>query len=634
MWLVPLKKISEGEWPTGGYFLATRNGPKPRSAPPSIKGPGHTRTNRHRVPLHWWKCWRNIVRLSSWLIAGLLFLAPGCAVTGFGQFTEFQQYAGQRGYIRLPVIFIPGIKGSRLFLVDEANADREVKELWGTSSSVAVLHGFDDLLLDIRYKMGSPRSPGESYPDPEQYRPFNNKLQTRLGVRTGLLDSYRLGFNELVFAEFDIYGTMRRFLVDNKEGGYVLDRDLFFFSYDWRLDNRIAAVRLALELPRFRKEYMRLQAERFCTKSGFSQCGDEQRRLFDDYWKNVVQRDPRNKGLFNAAGDPKFIVVGHSMGGLVARYFVSGLGREDDVQRLLLLATPGFGAVDALKAFAKGEYPESLWTYLTKWFPLSPYSETDTKPILFSFASMFQLLPRHPRAVQNISLRELGLELNQSLTDFDSVASMPPARIGEGYLNRYEELSLVPSDRSVGRYLKGIDQATIRSYVREHLYANLRSSFCFHRAIRSNAMGTNPDERKILDDCQEGARIKLAERFIKQLDPTLASVSLGLRSEHIAPPVIVFAGHCHRTYYRARLVDKRLTYVIAPEETAELANEATAYEYGDDRVPLWSVGWDRPLDERNPGYTFFLCEDHVGLVKNPAFRYNLLRELQVIRAFE
>src|SRR2546427_2980354 len=128
--------------------------------------------------------------VSCWLVSALALLVTGCAITEqFGEFAEFRQ--AQPGFVRLPVIFVPGIKGSRLALVDEADGDREVKELWGTSGSVALREGFDDLLLDFRYKMGPAGTPGESYPHPEVYRPFHSKLQKRVGWRAGILETYR-----------------------------------------------------------------------------------------------------------------------------------------------------------------------------------------------------------------------------------------------------------------------------------------------------------------------------------------------------------------------------------------------------------------------------------------------------------
>lgn len=590
----------------------------------------------------WWRPdATKVFSVAPWLMVLLAVLLTGCAVTDrFGEFSEFKRYTDETGFIRLPVIFIPGMKGSRLFLVDEADGDKEVKELWGTSGSVALREGFDDLLLDFRAKMGPAGKPGESYPDPEKYRPYHSERQKRLGVRAGPLDTYRFGFGELFFAEFDIYGTLRRFLTNEKEGGYVEDpkrreldcrdcRDLFFFSYDWRLDNRVAAVRLALELPRYRKEYMELQAARFYKTKGLDPRDAKNRKSFDEYWTTVVHHE-RNKGLFNAAGDIKFMVVGHSMGGLVARYFVWGMGRQDDVHRLLLMATPNLGAVDTLKAFGEGEFPEALTTYVAKWLPFSVFRQTDTKPILFSFASVFSLLPRHPRAAENFKLADLGLALDQSLAVFE-------ARRPEQYFNHYWNLGLVPTLRSMRRYLGDAGEEAILSQMRDHLYGQLRSSFCFHHAIGFKVIRGGPGAKKVFDECEERARIELAEKFVKHAEPRLAGTSLaqGPRGKEVtpppSPPVILFGGHCHRTYYRARLTGGRLEYVIAPEGQPQDSDGYGGYEYGDGRVPIWSTGWERPLDGIVPGYTFFLCEDHVGLVKNPAFRYNLLRELQVVR---
>ena len=99
-----------------------------------------------------------------------------------------------------------------------------------------------------------------------------------------------------------------------------------------------------------------------------------------------------------------------------------------------------------------------------------------------------------------------------------------------------------------------------------------------------------------------------------------------------APTTIIFGGHCQRTYYLARVVGSKLEFVEAPQLGRQTPEEVTGdYELGDGRVPVWSVGWGRPVNALVPGYNFFLCADHLGMVKDPAFRYNLLRELLVVR---
>ena len=559
----------------------------------------------------------HLLRILSPGIVTVLLVA--CATTyQFGQFTEFRTYTKEQGFLRLPVIFIPGIKGSRLVLVD---GTKEIKELWGTSSQVAFLSDFDDLLIPFDSRMGPPGTAGESYPRPEDYRPWDGRLQKRLTVEAQFLPHYRLGFSESwVFSKVDVYGKLREFLENPSQGDYRADGDLFFFSYDWRLDIRLAAIRLALELPIYRAKYMQYMADRYCETHNLGRCTPGNDR-FQKHWEDI-KKDRRNAGFFNRNGDVKFLVVGHSMGGLVARYLIWGMEQQDDVARLILMATPNFGAIDALKGFDHGEYPESLLTFLGKKTGLSPYSETDTKPVLFSFASAFQLLPRHPRGLDASLLETLGLDVQRTLAQLQG-------RSPKNYYDAYHGLELLPSVSSVRRYLRHLDQNAAEAVMADHLYANLRASLCFHLTISFEAVEKPDLRREISRQCQEEERIFVGEAFVKSVAPQILS-RLPERIEPVAapPPVIVFGGHCHPTYYRAELKGRRLSYRIAPKV---VDGSGEQFEYGDARVPTWSSFWDRPLDGVAPGYNFFLCEDHLGLVKSAAFRYNLLRELIVIR---
>ena len=105
------------------------------------------------------------------------------------------------------------------------------------------------------------------------------------------------------------------------------------------------------------------------------------------------------------------------MGGLVGRYFISALGGGKAVYKLILLGTPVFGAVDALKAFRFGEYPATL---LGELFGLRLFSEDSTRPIDLSMSSLFQLLPTYNASVTGaITLKDLGLDLRVPLDELN-----------------------------------------------------------------------------------------------------------------------------------------------------------------------------------------------------------------------
>lgn len=118
--------------------------------------------------------------------------------------------------------------------------------------------------------------------------------------------------------------------------------NLFTFPYDWRRDNRVAARRL----------------ERSATG-----------------W---LHRWRESSGK----GDAKLVLLAHSMGGLVARYYVEVLGGWHDTRMLVTFGTPHRGSLDALGFLANG---------LRKAFGL-----VDLTELLRSFTSVYQLLPIYP----------------------------------------------------------------------------------------------------------------------------------------------------------------------------------------------------------------------------------------------
>jgi pimeloyl-ACP methyl ester carboxylesterase len=112
------------------------------------------------------------------------------------------------------------------------------------------------------------------------------------------------------------------------------------FAYDWRRDNRASANRL----------------ERWT-----------ERWLAD--WK-------RESG----AADPKLILIGHSMGGLVARYFLENLEGWQRTKALFTIGTPFRGSLNALDTLVHG-------------IRKGPFGLLDLSRMTRSFTSVYQLLP-------------------------------------------------------------------------------------------------------------------------------------------------------------------------------------------------------------------------------------------------
>ena len=113
--------------------------------------------------------------------------------------------------------------------------------------------------------------------------------------------------------------------------------NFFEFPYDWRHDNRVAALRLQQlvnrHLPRWRQS--------------------------------------------SGANDAKVILIGHSMGGLVSRYYLEVLEGWRDCRALITFGTPYRGSVNAVNFMANGY--KKLFVDLTE--------------LMRSLPSAYQLLP-------------------------------------------------------------------------------------------------------------------------------------------------------------------------------------------------------------------------------------------------
>lgn len=117
----------------------------------------------------------------------------------------------------------------------------------------------------------------------------------------------------------------------------------FEFPYDWRRDNRVAAKKLA--------------------------------RLTHDWlnkWKD-----------HSGHPDPKLILITHSMGGLVSRYFLEVLGGWKQTRALFSFGTPYRGSLNALDGLANGSRK-------------GPFGLIELSDLVRSFTSMYQLLPIYP----------------------------------------------------------------------------------------------------------------------------------------------------------------------------------------------------------------------------------------------
>ena len=328
----------------------------------------------------------------------------------------------------------------------------------------------------------------------------------------------------------------------------------FTFFYDWRRDNVENAIHLGHYLQEKRQEIARHLARRVVL---LRQEGKhlEAQKLVD--W--------HRKGY-------KFDLVAHSMGGLIARYFLR-YGAEDlpadgslpkitwkgarEVDRLALVGTPSFGAAESFENLVSG-------------FSLSFLLPHYPQEILGTMPALYQLLPRsrhHPL------LDNKGKALDLDLLD-------PALWEAQGW-----GLAADNADAKLRMLLPQVAERAERRRI-----ALRYQAWCLQRAQRFH---------EALDQAPEGAT------------PT---------------EIHLFAADSQKTKTHVRLVKKRGRFV--PHFTG-----AFTQGYGDGTVPRYSVVADERAGDGKQPYLrspvpwasiSFISDDHIGLTTNPQFTNNLL----------
>lgn len=308
----------------------------------------------------------------------------------------------------------------------------------------------------------------------------------------------------------------------------------FQFDYDWRRDNVENAGRL----------------HRFL----------EEKRAY------VRQQYAKRFGIDKA--DVKFDIAAHSMGGLVARYFLMYGSQDlpqdgslpeltwegaDYIGRLILIGTPNAGAVDAFLQLVQGK----------KIGPLLPYY---APALLGTFPSVYELLPRsrHGRIVWDGDLARPVEDL------FDPALWV---RMGWGLADPMQAKLLTILMPDVG------DAARRRQIALDLQARVLRRAHVFHAALDRPA----PAPEKV-------------EMFLVAGDaaPTVAHASV-------------------------RSADGTVTVLDrAPGDGTVLRDSALF----DERVAgTWSPQLATPIDFER---VMFLPEEHLGLTNSTTFRDNVL----------
>jgi pimeloyl-ACP methyl ester carboxylesterase len=114
--------------------------------------------------------------------------------------------------------------------------------------------------------------------------------------------------------------------VEERLRGVALRREaVLTFAYDWRRSIEEAAAALAAAAERHLERWRRS-------------------------WQNIPLEERRQ------LPEPQLTLVGHSMGGLVARWFTEVLGGRDLVRQIITLGTPFAGSLNAVRVLADGDY--------------------------------------------------------------------------------------------------------------------------------------------------------------------------------------------------------------------------------------------------------------------------------------
>ena len=295
-------------------------------------------------------------RAGKWVFLIFTVLMSACATSTKDNANLKRLYDKSAQYHlpdRNPVIVIPGILGSRL--VDE---DTGVT-VWGAFRKDYADPGSAKGARLIALPISS-----------DLDHDHNHHIETSVRA-DGVLESLQLDFAGIpisIQAYAGILSTLGAGNYRDESLGleaidYGTDHfTCFQFDYDWRQDIPYNAARL--------------------------------KAFIDEKRKDVQVQYKAEYGLENA--EVKFDIVGHSMGAILSRYFVRYGGTDidtipagvvpwngaDDVERLILVAPPNAGSIEALDQLVNG---------FNTGGPVLPFYH---EALIGSFPSVYQLLPR------------------------------------------------------------------------------------------------------------------------------------------------------------------------------------------------------------------------------------------------
>jgi pimeloyl-ACP methyl ester carboxylesterase len=219
------------------------------------------------------------------------------------------------------IVVLPGILGSVL--------TRNDKPLWLSGKNIleqlkAALHFNDDLAL--HNDSGELEAAGDGVKATQAIQD--------IALLPGFWKVDGLGYKQL------LQGIERHFITERALPWEDKLANLIEFPYDWRRDNRINA------------RYLAKVVDQFLTR-----------------WRQETEYK-----------DAKVILIAHSMGGLISRYYLDVLGGWQNCRALFTFGTPYRGSLMAVDALANGVKIGSL---------------IDVSQALRTMPAVYQLLPRY-----------------------------------------------------------------------------------------------------------------------------------------------------------------------------------------------------------------------------------------------
>lgn len=430
----------------------------------------------------------------------------------------YNQAAQDHGPDRNPIIVIPGILGSKL--VDDATG----KMVWGAFSREAA---HPKKPVDAR-SLALPMRLGADLADLKDSTRSDGALD-RLKVSLWLASVQPKAYAQLL-ATLGAGGYRDSALGESGAIDYGNDHyTCFQFDYDWR--------RSCAENARLLSEFI------------------EEKRSY-------VKRE-REKRFGPSSKPVRFDVVAHSMGGLVARYYLRYGGQAllsdgslpnlnwagaKEIEKLVLVATPNAGSAESLLNLNEG----------MTWPLLADYDAA----LLGTMPAIYELLPRARHgAVIDASSREVV-----DLMSLETWKKYQWGMLAEGQAANLERL--LPGIKS---------EQQRREVATDHIAKSLVNAKRFHAALDRPA------------ELPSGTRLTLFAGDSVATDSELTVCSSGLK------------------------VSKKEAGDGTVARYSALMDERKGHEFT--RNLITPIDWDSVT---------FLFESHLGLTKNPEFADNLL----------